>query len=461
MKRIILFFTFCLTLSGCMMGPNYKRTTLPAQEEYLNKSSWVNAQDSIVNLKWFSLFQDSTLIRLIRTGLRNNLDLKIAIARVEQSRALYGMSKADLFPALGYNVKAGPTNQSDLIGFGKVPTTWNYQVLGNVSWELDVWGKIRRSNRAALNQVLAANEAQHAIQSTLVSDIAGLYFQLRDLDNRIDIAKNTLKSRQEYYNKMKERFEGGDISELDLLQSEQQLREAQASIPSFERQLAITEHTLNVVLGQPTQSIERGYKNLDQPESPIIPTGLPSQLLTNRPDIRLAEYNYIAETERIGVAQALRLPSFSLTGFLGVASNDLSTITTSNAITTSLIGTALGPIFNFGKNLRRVESQKKATEIAFSQYQKSYLVALAEVENALVAIQTYRTELSARQQQYLAAQKNLALSKERYDAGYTSYLEVLIAESNMFNAGLATSAIKAQQLNATVTLYRALGGGWE
>lgn len=461
MKRIILPLLSGIILTGCLVGPNYHRRKVAVQPSFINTNPLVSDRDSVLNLKWFKLFGDQVLIGLIDSALKNNLDLRTAIARVEQSRALYGFAKADLFPAIGYVGKAGTTNQSNLIGLGNQPGVSSYQALGNISWELDVWGKIRRSNRAALNQMLASLETRKAIQSTLVSDVASLYFQLRDFDNRLIIARSTLQSRQEYYDRMKERFKGGDISELDLLQSEQQLREAQAAIPNFSRQIAFTEHALNVVMGKPTVAIPRGLTNFDQPESPVIPSGLPSTLLNQRPDVRQAEYNLVAEVERIGAAQALRLPSFSLTGAAGIASTELSNLTTGDAFTTNLFGNLLGPIFNFNKNVRRVEAQKKSAEAALYQYQKTYLVALADVENSLVATQTFRTELEARQQQLDATRKNLQLSRARYDEGYTSYLEVLIAETNYFNAALATSAVRAQQLTSTVTLYRSLGGGWE
>jgi multidrug efflux system outer membrane protein len=260
---------------------------------------------------------------------------------------------------------------------------------------------------------------------------------------------------------MKSRFQGGDISELELLQSEQQLRDAQAAVPNFQRQIAFTEHALNVLLGQRTLSINRGLKNIDQPQAPVIPSGLPSTLLEQRPDVKLAEYTYVAEVERIGVAQALRFPSLSLTVVLGAASSDLSTLTGGSAVTSQITGGLLGPIFNFGKNIRRVEAQRKVAEQSMYNYVNTYLIALADVENSLVAVQTFRTEYEARQLQFIAAQRNLELSRARYDNGFTSYLEVLIAESNLFSASLSASSVRAQQLSASVTLYRSLGGGWE
>lgn len=461
MKKILTTLFLGIVVSSCMVGPKYRRPKLDPAPSYTNKNEFVTDRDSVLNLKWFRLFGDEVLVNLIDTALKNNLDIKIAIARIEEGRALYGFSKADLFPQIGYSLSASSTNTSNEIGQGEVDTRSTYEALGNVSWEIDIWGKIRHANRAALNQLLASMEARKAIQSTLISDVASLYFQLRDFDNRLEIAQNTVLSRQDYYDKMKSRFEGGDISELDLLQSEQQLRDAQAAVPNFERQVAFTEHALNVLLGQRTLPIMRGIKNLDQPLAPIIPTGLPSTLLEQRPDVKFAEFNYVTEVERIGVAQALRFPALSLTGYLGTATSDLSTITDGSALTSNITASLLGPIFNFGKNVRRVAAQRKVAEQSMYRYVRSYLVALADVENSLVAIRTFQTEYEARQLQSEAAQKNLELSRARYDNGFTSYLEVLIAESNLFSASLAASAVRAQQLSASVTLYRSLGGGWE
>ncbi|MDH4057715.1 MAG: TolC family protein [Cyclobacteriaceae bacterium] len=235
------------------------------------------------------------------------------------------------------------------------------------------------------------------------------------------------------------------------------MRDALASVPNFNRQVAFTVHALNVLLGQRTQPIGRGLNNIDQPDAPVIPSGLHSTLLEQRPEVKFAEYVYIANVERIGVAQAQRFPSLSLTGLFGAASSDLSTFTTGGAVTSQITAGLMGPIFNFGKNLRRVEAQKMVAEQFMYRYVNTYLIALADVENSLVAVETFRTEYDARQLQMAAAQRNLLLSRARYDNGFTSYLEVMFAASNLFTASLATSSVRAQQLTASVTLYRSLG----
>ncbi len=441
-----------------MVGPKYKRPAIEKAPGYVNKNEYISDGDSVLNLKWFKLFGDPVLTALIDSALKNNLNLKVAVARIEEGRALYGVSKADLFPKIGVVASVASSNVMEQPGSA---TTGRMVAVGNVSWELDVWGRIRHSNRAAYAQMLGSIEAKRAIQSTLISDVASMYFQLRDFDNRLEIAKSTVMSRQDYYDKMKARYEGGDISELELLQSEQQLRDAQSAVPNFERQVAFTEHALNVLLGQRTLPIPRGLTNLDQPKAPVIPAGLPSTLLAQRPDIKQAEFSYIAEVERVGIAQAMRFPSLTLTGYLGGISNDLSNLTSPEAAASNIVARLMGPVFNFGKNVRRVEAQKKVAEQSMYRYVNAYLVALADVENSLVSIQTFQTEYEARKLQADAARKNLELSRARYDNGFTSYLEVLTAENGLFTASLMASSVRAQQLNSSVTLYRSLGGGWD
>lgn len=299
-----------------------------------------------------------------------------------------------------------------------------------------------------------------AVNTALISNVASYYFELRDLDNRLAIAQRTVESRTEYYNLINERFKGGDVAELDLLQAEQQLSLAIATVYSLKRQLNGTERSLNILLGEMPQAVPRGFENAAQTDFPLIPAGLPSSLLENRPDIKAAEYQLMAQTERIGVAQAMRFPSVSLTGFLGLANPDITSLFTSASFVSNATATLLGPIFNFGKNKRRVEIQRQETEIAANNYAVTFISALGEVENAIVSVNTYADEYNARKRQADAATKALVLSHERYRQGYTDYLEVLVAENSMFDAELQASMVKGQQLTAYINLYRALGGGW-
>jgi multidrug efflux system outer membrane protein len=363
---------------------------------------------------------------------------------------LYLNSKADLWPSIGYSAT----------GTIQDPESDNFNILGTASWELDFWGKLRHAKRATYAQMIASDEGLKTVKTTLVSDVANLYFQIRDLDNRIEVSKATLISRQLFYEMVNQRYLKGESAELDKLQAEQQLALVEASLSLLTRQLNFTERSMNILLAQNPQPVPRGLQNADQTIMPDIPAGLPSTLLEKRPDVRAAENNLIAETERIGVTQAMRLPSFSLTGFFGVASLELDNLLSSDSYTAGLSGMILGPLFEFGKNKRRVDIQRAEAEIALNSFLNTYRTALGEVEDALVGITSFKTELAARTRQVEAARKALMLTKAKYDQGFTNYLEVLIAETYTYDAEMLLSITRSQQLSATVSLYRALGGGW-
>lgn len=436
--------------TSCMVGPKYRRPAMKTPEAWMEQSKFVDPKDTITNLKWFNLFQDKVLNNLIDSVLKNNLSMANAVLRIEQSRSVYGMAKADGLPSIGYN---GTAKLND-------PTANAFSLLGTASWEIDFWGKVRHAKRAAYADYLASEEGMKTVKMMLMSDAATLYFQMRDLDNRLAIAQRTFESRTKYFNLVNERFKGGDVAELDMLQADQQLSLAKATVSSLKRQLNQTERSLNILLGQIPAAIPRGLENAGEQVIPLIPEGLPSSLLEQRPDIKQAEYKLQAETHRIGAAQAARFPNLSLTGFFGVASGDLSSLISDASFTSNATASILGPIFSFGQNKRRVDIQRREAEVAANNYVNAYLTALGEVENALVSIQAYSDEYEARKHQADAAAKALMLSQERYSNGYTNYLEVLVAESSMFDSELAASAIKAQQLAAYVQLYRSLGGGW-
>lgn len=458
MKKLIFIQLFIvLLLSSCLVGRRYSRPAVAIPEKYISSDSVpvaaVAPHDSIVNLQWFQLFGDTVLNNLIQQALDTNTNLRIAALRVEQSRSTYLNRKADIWPSIGYSASAQMVSP-------KNTTTSNFDILGTASWELDFWGKLRHAKRAAYAELIASDEGLKAVKTTLVSDVANLYFFIRDLDNRIDVSEQTLKSRQLYYEIVNQRYLKGESAELDKLQAEQQLALVEASLVSLRRELTVAERSMNILLAQNPQPVPRGIQNAEQVIMPDVPAGLPSTLLERRPDVKAAENILVAETERIGVTQAMRLPSFNLTAFLGVASLDLDNLLSSDSYTAGLTGMILGPIFEFGKNKRRVDIQKAEAEIAMNNFMNTYRTALGDVENALVGISTYKSELAARTRQVEAARKALTLTKAKYDQGFSNYLEVLIAESYTYDAEMLLSITRSQQLSATVSLYRALGGGW-
>ncbi len=451
MRKIIYTSVILLAiLSSCMVGKKYTRPEMPAPANWEAQNKYINSPDSISRLKWFQIFNDTVLNNLIETALMYNYDLASAAARIEQARAAYGIAKADLMPSVGYSAGASVNSH----------TSNDFNVVATASWEIDFFGKLRHAKKAAYAEILASEEGLKTVTTTLISDVSTYYFLMRDLDNRLAIAQRSVDSRTEYFNLVNARFKGGDVSELDMLQADQQLQVAKATAQSVKRQLNAAERSLNILLGQTPQYVARGIENADQQVVDVIPAGLPSSLLEQRPDIRQAEYYLEAETERIGVTQAMRFPSVSLTGFLGLASADLSSLISNEAFISNATAGILGPIFNFGANKRRVEIQQKQAELAANHYFSTYLSALGEVESALVSIETYAGEYEARKKQAESASRWLMLSRERYNSGYSDYLEVLIAENAMLDSELLASATRAQQLSSYIYLYRALGGGW-
>jgi multidrug efflux system outer membrane protein len=458
MKRIYKPLAILLALggllTGCMVGPKLGKPEVESEAQFRFDSI---AGDSMINLAWWDLFSEPELDTLIYMALEHNRDVLIAMSRIEQAYAVLGVSKADLFPQFGYDIGGSygdPTPAGTGSGAGGLVT-----ITPNVYWELDFWGKVRRSNQAARAEIAASEEALRMVQLGIITAVVDGYFQLLDFDQRLEISRRTWETRKQSLHIIEQRFIHGVVPEIDLNQAQQQEAIAAASIPLFERMVAHTENYLSILIGQNPRSLERGLLG-DHELPPEIPVGIPSNLLERRPDLVMAEQLFYAETARIGVAQAMRFPSFSLTGALGLASSDLSTLTTGDALVYSVGGSMLGPIFNWGKNKRRVEIQQEVAKQALYNYEQSVLQAFREVDDALVDVHTYSRETVSRLRQMEAARNAATLSRARYDGGQTAYLEVLETERSQFNAELDASAARRNQLAAYVYLYKALGGGW-
>jgi multidrug efflux system outer membrane protein len=455
---ILIVFVF---LSACMVGPKYKRPEVDkpiAYQELLDSATIIN--DSINDVSWFSLFNDSTLVLLIKEGLDSNLDIQRTAKRIEEARSVYGFTKADLFPSFSYKGSVSALNLSNQSTLPIDGTIDRYSLQGNMSWEIDLWGKLRHSKNAAYMDMFSYMEYERGLKLSLISEIANAYFTLLDLDNRMRITDSTIKSRTEYFKIISSRFEYGDIAEIDKFQSEQQLEIAFATQQQIIRSLKQTERALCLLLGKKPLSIQRGNVLVDQTVVPVIPDSLPSSLLSQRPDLRVAECQLKSQNERIGVAVAMRYPSLQITGMLGLVSGDVSTLLTADAFTNSISANLLGPIFSFGKNKRRVQIEKHKYEQLALSYEQSFIKALIDVNNSLTAVSTYKKELEHRTKQLEAARKVLELSKARYNSGITSYLEVLISEQNMFGAELEASSLRRAYLNSYVDVYKSFGGGW-
>lgn len=454
LKPALISLLLSIALAGCMVGPNLEKPGVVTGEQFRFDSI---ADDSMINLAWWDLYDDPMLDTLIYLGLDHNRDVLIAMSRIEQAYAVLGVSRADLFPQLGYDLSA-TYGKPDPSG-GSVDPGALYVITPSVYWELDFWGKVRRSNQAARAEIAASEEALRLTQVSLIAAIADGYFQLLDYDKRLEISRRTLETRKQSLWIIQQRFEKGIIPEIDLNQAEQQEAVAAVAVPIYERMVARTENYLSVLIGQNPRNIDRGMLD-DRVEPPEVPVGIPSDLLTRRPDIIQAEQIFYAETARIGVAQAMRFPSFSITGALGVASSDLSSLVSGDALLYSISGSLLGPIFNWGKNKRRVEIQREVASQALYRYENTVLNAFREVDDALIDVHTYKLELEWRKKQKKAAFNAATLSRARYDGGQTGYLEVLDTERSLFSAELEETAAKRNHLASYIYLYKALGGGW-
>jgi len=457
-RKLVNSILLLVILAGCKVGPNYKQPEVDSPNLF-RFDSVSTAADTVINLKWWELFGDEGLKQLIDTALVYNQDVLIAASRIEEARAVLGYNRADQWPAIGYDATAG-RSKVNIPSIGVSDPFNNFQGAATLAWELDFWGKFRRSTEAARAELLASEYGMRSVQVSLISDIATVYFLLLDYDARLSISRKTLDSREESLRIIQERYNKGIIPEIDLNQAEIQEAIAAASVPFYERLVAQTENALSVLTGVNPGPVMRNATLRDQVIPPEVPSGIPSAVLARRPDIGQAEQYVVAQNARIGVAVAMRFPSISLTGMFGAASSDLSNILNNESMIWSVSGGILGPIFQFGKNKRRVDIERQRFYQDSLYYVQTILQAFREVEDALVEIHTLDKESSARERQMAASQNAAGLSHARYDGGVTSYLEVLDSERSKFEAELAASQTYQQYLNAYVFLYKALGGGW-
>jgi multidrug efflux system outer membrane protein len=439
-----------------MMGPDFQKPDLEPPETFRFAESGAEMAEE-VNLKWWELFSDPILASLVQTALENNLDVKTAVSRIEEARATLGFTEADLYPMLDIQ---GGAQIGNYIGRGRSDTTDKSAYIAPVlSWEIDFWGKYRRSNESARATLLASQYSLRTIQISLVAEVVSTYYLLLDYHQRLALSEFTLESRQESLDIIQKRFNRGIIPEIDVNQAQIQREIAVAAIPLYRRSIAKTENVLSILLGQYPQAIKTGVELHLQPIPPAIPMGLPSTILERRPDISVALAQLHSQTAKIGVAEAMRFPAISLTGLLGVASAELGGVTDSGEIWSAGAGLT-GPIFNWNKNLRRVDIEEERTRQALLNYEKVVLQAYREVADALVEIDTLNEQLISVARKNDAALNANKLSKLRYDKGATSYLEVLDTERTLFSVGLELSELQQQYRNAYVRLYKALGGGW-
>jgi multidrug efflux system outer membrane protein len=455
--RIVLLLVLAGIAGGCALGPDFARPDVAEPVAFRGGM----AGESIANLPWWQVFDDPVLQELVRAALDENQDVQIAASRVEEAAASLGFVRAEQFPAFGIGAGAGRAGTSEQVEGLPGTTASDFSVYANVSWEIDLWGRLRRSTESARAELLATEAARQGVTISVVAAVADLYFQLRDLDKRLEISQRTLASRRDSLDLIRTRFNGGIVSELDVRQAEIEEATAAAAVPVFERNIVSVENALSVLLGRPPGPIARGAPLDDGRIPDTAPAGLPSDLLNRRPDVREAEELAHAQMARVGIAEALRLPTLTLTGAAGLQSSDLDDLGESGADFWSIGGNLVGPLFEFGRNLRRVEVEKARTEQAILRYESTVLNAYRDVDDALEALQTGAAEYEARRRQVESARAAAVLSRARYDGGVTSFLEVLDIERSLFSAELQASSTLQQRYAALVQLYKALGGGWE
>ncbi len=465
MKRLtVLLLTLLLVLlTSCTVGPNYKRPSAAVPDRYRGLTAEEAAKAEAASLgseKWWVIFQDPQLQELIRTALAQNYDVQIAATRILQAQAVLGITRADQFPTVSGTAAADNQRIAQTRLFPPIETSSN-QVSLSMFWELDFWGKFRRATEAARADLLATEWGKRAVLTTLVSNVAGAYFQLREFDLQLEIAKRTLGTRQESLRLVQIRANGGTTSMLDVRQSEQLVYGAAAAIPDLERQIEQQENFISVLLGQNPGPIRRGAALTEIRYLPQVPAGLPSSLLERRPDIQVAEQLIVAANARIGVAKAAYFPSISLTATGGYGSSALTSLFSAPAGLWSFGASALQPIFEGGRlrsNVRLSEAQHQAAALA---YRQTIQQAFREVSDSLIAYQ--KNQEFRKQQEMLTASAADAtrLSNMRYEGGVTSYLEVLDSDTRYFEAQNTLARAQLNELLAVVQLYRALGGGWE
>ena len=472
MKPTFLSAGVVLTLSSllasCAVGPNYKRPVVEVPGEFRGadapQAAAASGGRSLADEEWFNLFEDQVLKQLVTTALEQNFDLRIATERVLQARAQLGISRSELFPTISADAQFVANRGSSAGAIPFIPKGTNldvsYTQAGfSLGWELDVWGRLRRLKESARAEYLATEEARHGVTTTLISDVTGTYFLLRELDLELEIARKTRTVAEDGLRLTQLRRTQGVATGLDVSQAEQFRYTATAEIASIERALAQTENALSLLLGNNPGDIPRG-RALEDFTPPPVPPGLPSALLERRPDVRQAEAILIAANARIGAARAQYFPQISLTGFLGGQSRSLSELFTGPARLWNFAPGVVLPIFNAGRirsNVRFTEAQQREMLL---RYEKTIQTAFGEVSDSLIG---YRKTVEQREQQELlvnALRETQRLSTLRYRGGLDSYLQVLDADRNLFVGDLTLARLRQRELDSIVQLYRALGGGW-
>lgn len=460
MTRLACMVIVGALVPGCTVGPDYVRPQVDSPQAF--RYAEKDARDT-ANTEWWKQFQDPVLDGLIAEALANNRNIRIAAANVEQAAGALQQTRAAFYPQVGYQGAGTRQQLSESDGSSTASSVPNprttYQALAGASWEIDLWGRIRRQSEAAQATLFATEQARRGVVLSLVSTVASSYVQLRALDQQLEVSRRTLATYAESVRLFELQFRYGVINQMTVEQARSQYATAATQIPQIESQIAQTENALSILLGRNPGTIQRG-KPLVQLALPGVPGGLPSEVLERRPDIAQAEQQLIAANARIGAARAQYFPAISLTGTFGSASSELSNLFSGPAGVWSFAGALAGPIFTGGAIAGTVAQAEAGQKAALFSYELAIQSAFADVENALVSRARTAEQLQAQERLVKSLVEYERLARLQYDGGYTTYLTVLNAQQQLFPAELNHAQTRAQNLNALVGLYKAMGGGW-
>ncbi len=443
---LILILLTVFVVSGCKVGPNYKRPVVKTDSLFRFATSGDTL--SFADVEWVKLFKDPMLKQMIDNGLKNNYDIRIAFSRIEQAQANFKIARGKLWPTL---------SAQGTVGYREVtnPDGMSYSAMAGVSWEVDLWGKLRRSKEAARANLFGQVAYQQAVRITLINAIVSSYFNLLEFDNELRVVHENIVIRQQSLNLVKAKLIAGTASGLVVAQAEAELALAQTEVPKLEMLIGQEENFLSTLLGEAPHAIQRGRPMLDQINSPEIKTpGISSDLIVRRPDIIMAEQSLVAANANIGVARAMMLPSLSVSGGIGAVFNP-------TALAYNALANLVAPIFAGGQLRANVKKTQAYREEILYTYLQTINNSLKEVSDALLAVAKQREIVVSQQTTADAAQTAFDLSNQLYNAGYASYLDVIQAQSMLFQSQVALSQSQSNELTSLVTLYSALGGGWK
>jgi len=458
MKRLIVLLA--AALAACTVGPDYRRPAVEAPEAWRAPAP---AAVEAADVAWWEQFQDPVLTALVIQTVQNNKDLAIATARVEQAFAQYGITRSAQWPQVDAGASA---SRQRISANGPIPAPAGRQMINDfdaslsASFEVDLWGRLRRATQSARAQLLASEEGRRTVVMTLVSTTASAYIQLRALDRQLEIARQTSQSLGEAARLQGRRFSEGAVPESDYRQAESQYQAAAAQVPELERQIARQENFISVLIGRNPGPIARG-SGIEALAFPAVPGALPASLLERRPDIRQAEQSLISANADIGVAKAAYFPRISLTAALGFESTDLSDLLKAPSKIGLVGASATLPIFNAGRIRNQVAQTEAFRREMLASYEQSILVAFQDVENALIDRAKFGEAREVQAKNVAALSRFRDLAALRYREGATIYLEVANAEQSLFSAQLAYVAVQSQLFQSYANLYKAVGGGWD